>query len=411
MVGNKTFNFFDSDPFGDGEKLLNSLNNHVEQLKVNLPKFTCKNFNYIENDYHKDENYYYLMNQNKVQTFLTIKGSEDPFTKLLIEKVNNNDNFYIIIHSEHESLDEKNFKDLDRVVREKGINQNKIFLINNGSNLKEYKEKYKSEFNIYTYNSLSRIKIIDMMRTDNINFKSNKNGKFFMTFNKEPKRHRYGLLCLLKKHNLLENTNWSTVPTFNNIRDENFYKPIFDDKTINFLKDEIQYFRDLEFKFSDFETDNIFSYRSVIDLTQIENGINYENTYVNLTTESVFDERENIVHITEKTYKPFFYYQFPLILASENHIKTVKEKYKLDLYEDVINYDYDNEVDDKKRLELYFKEVLRLYDIKEELKEFYVKNKNRFENNKIKIIEILSLIEDDYQYFYNLSTWKKRPLI
>jgi hypothetical protein len=342
------------------------------------------------------------MNQSKVQTFLTIKGSEDPFTKLLIEKVNDNNNFYILIHSEHESLDEKNFKDLDRVITEKGVDQSKIFLINNGSNLEEYKEKYKSNFNIHTYNSLSRIKIIDMMRTGDINFKSNKNGKFFMTFNKEPKRHRYGLLCLLKKHNLLENTNWSMVPTFNNNRDENFYKPIFDDKTINSLYDEIQYFKDLEFKFSDFEIDNIFSYRSVIDLTQIENGINYENTYVNLTTESVFDERENIVHITEKTYKPFFYYQFPLILASENHMKTVKEKYKLDLYEDIINYDYDNEVDDKKRLELYFKEVLRLYGMKEELKEFYVKNKNRFENNKIKIIEILGLIKEDYQYFTNL---------
>jgi hypothetical protein len=402
MEENKIFNFFDSDPMGEGEKLLNSLNDHVDQLKVNLSKFICKNFNYIENGYNKNENYYYLMNQSKVQTFLTIKGSEDPFTKLLIEKVNDNNNFYILIHSEHESLDEKNFKDLDRVITEKGIDQNKIFLINNGLNLEEYKEKYKSNFNIYTFNSLSRIKIIDMMRTGDINFESNKNGKFFMTFNKEPKRHRYGLLCLLKKHNLLENTNWSMVPTFNNNRDENFYKPIFDNKTINYLKDEIQYFKDLEFKFSDFEIDNVFSYRSVIDLTQIENGINYENTYVNLTTESVFDERENIVHITEKTYKPFFYYQFPLILASENHIKTVKEKYKLDLYEDIINYDYDNEVDDKKRLELYFKEVLRLYGMKEEIKEFYVKNKNRFENNKIKIIEILGLIKEDYQYFTNL---------
>jgi hypothetical protein len=139
--------------------------------------------------------------------------------------------------------------------------------------------------------------------------------------------------------------------------------------------------------------------------------VNYENTYVNLTTESNFDDRENIIHITEKTYKPFFYYQFPLILASENHIKTVKEVHKLDFYEDIINYDYDKEVDNKKRLELYFKEVLRLYGMKEQLKEFYIKNKSRFENNKIKIIKILNLIENDYQYFYNLSTWKKKSLI
>jgi len=401
-VENKTLNFFDSDLEKEGKKLLESLKNHYNFLKIDIPKFNIKEFNDLNIEYKKNEKYYYLINQSKVQTFLTIKRSEDPFTKLLIEKINHNDNFYIIIHSEHESLDEKNFKDLDQIIFEKGINQNKIFLINNGSNLKEYKEKYKSNFNIYTYNSLSRIKIIDMMRTDSINFNPDKNGKFFMTFNKEPKRHRYGLLCLLKKYNLLENTNWSMVPTFSNNRDENFYKPIFDDETINFLKDEIQYFKNLEYKFSDFETDNVFSYRSVIDLTQIENGINYENTYVNLTTESVFDERENIIHITEKTYKPFFYYQFPLILASENHIKTVKEKYNFDFYEDIIDYSYDSEVDDIKRFKLYIKEILRLNEMKQELIEFYKNNEERFNKNKNKLVSSLNLINDDYQYFYNL---------
>jgi hypothetical protein len=91
-----------------------------------------------------------------------------------------------------------------------------------------------------------------------------------------------------------------------------------------------------------------------------------------------------------------------LIIASENHIKTMKEKYDFDFYEDIINYEYDTKIDDIERLELYFKEVLRLYGMKEEIKEFYVKNKNRFENNKIKIIEILGLIKEDYQYFTNL---------
>ena len=402
MEENKIFNFFDSDPMGEGEKLLNSLNDHVDQLKVNLSKFICKNFNYIENGYNKNENYYYLMNPSKVQTFLTIKGSEDPFTKLLIEKVNDNNNFYILIHSEHESLDEKNFKDLDRVITEKGIDQSRIFLINNGSNLKEYKEKYKSNFNIYTYNSLSRIKIMDMMRSGNSIFDENKKSKFFMTFNKEPKRHRYGLLCLLKKYNLLEDTNWSIVPTFNNNRGRKFYEPIFTNETIDFLKDEIEYFKKLEYKFSDLETNNDFTYTSVIELTQIEDVKNYDNTYVNLTTESVFDERENIVHITEKSYKPFFYYQFPLIIASENHIKTMKEKYDFDFYEDIINYEYDTKIDDIERLELYFKEVLRLSKIKNELVNYHKKNKDRFENNKIKLIKLLNLINNDYQYFYNL---------
>lgn len=402
MVESKVFNFFDSDPQGEGEKLLVSLNNHHSDLKINLNKFTSKRFDNLNTQFDVNQKYYYLINQNKLQTFLTIKDSEDPLTQLLVEKVNGNDNFYIIIHSEHESLDEKNFKDLNDLVSKKNINQNKIFLINNGSNLKEYKEKYKSNFNIYTFNSLSRIKIMDMMRSDSLKFKAIKNGKFFMTFNKEPKRHRYGLLCLLKKYNLLNDTNWSMVPTFINNRDQNFYTPIFDSETINFLKEEIQYFKEFDHKFSDFETNNQFTYKSVIELTQIENGDNYENTYVNLTTESVFDERENIVHITEKSYKPFFYYQFPLILASENHIKTMKEKYGFDFYEDIIDYEYDKEKNDINRFKLYMKEILRLSGMKEHLIEYYKNNEDRFKKNKDRLINLLNLINDDYQYFYNL---------
>jgi hypothetical protein len=402
MAENKTFNFFDSDPQGEGEKLLVSLNNHYNDLKMNLNKFIPKNFGNLNIQLDPNQKYYYLINQNKLQTFLTIKGTEDPLSQLLVEKVNDNNNFYIIIHSEHESLDEKNFKDLIDLVSKKNIDQSKIFLINNGSNLKEYKEKYKSNFNIYTFNSLSRIKIMDMLRSDSLEFKAIKNGKFFMTFNKEPKRHRYGLLCLLKKYNLLNDTNWSMVPTFSNNRDENFYTPIFDTETTNFLKEEIKYFKELDYKFSDFETNNQFTYESVIELTQIENGDNYENTYVNLTTESVFDERENIVHITEKSYKPFFYYQFPLILASENHIKTMKEKYGFDFYEDIINYEYDNEKNDINRFKLYIKEVIRLSGMKEQLIEYYKNNEDRFKKNKDKLISLLNLINNDYQYFYNL---------
>lgn len=407
MEENSIFNYFDSDPFLEGEKLLKNLDFHFNKFNIDGLKFTFKKFNYFENEFNKFEKYYYLINQNKVQKFLSLKGSEDPFNESLIDSLKNNSNFFIVVFSEHESLDEKNFKDLNDLIINKGIEQSKIFLINNGSNLKKYKEKYKSNFNVYSFNSLLRIKIIDMMRTDNLSFKPIKEGKFFMTFNKEPKRHRYGLLCLLKKYNLLENTNWSMVPTFSNIRNENFYTPIFDEESINSLREEIQYFKELEYKFSDFETNNEFNYRSVIELTQIESSINYENSYVNLTTESVFDERENIVHITEKSYKPFFYYQFPLILASENHIKTMKENFHFDFYEDIIDYSYDSEVNDVERFKMYIKEILRLNDNKEQLIDYYKNNEERFKKNKEKVINLLNTIKDDYQYFYNLTKCKK----
>ena len=133
MVENKEFNFFDGDSNGEGEKLLNSLNNHYNELNVKLPKFKCCEFNYMNFTPNENENYYYLLNQSKVQTFLTIKGSENPFTEILLERFKTIKNFKILIFSEHESLDEKNFKDLVEFTDNNKIDQDRIYLINNGS--------------------------------------------------------------------------------------------------------------------------------------------------------------------------------------------------------------------------------------------------------------------------------------
>ena len=57
----------------------------------------------------------------------------------------------------------------------------------------------------------------------------------------------------------------------------------------------------------------------------------------------------------------------------------------------------------QKRLKLYFKEVIRLNNIKKELIHFYKNNEERFKKNKDKLIDLLNLINEDYQYFYNLT--------
>ena len=39
---------------------------------------------------------------------------------------------------------------------------------------------------------------------------------------------------------------------------------------------------------------------------------------------------------------------------------------------------------------------------KDQIIEFYVNNKERFEDNKRKIVKILDLVNDDYEFFKNL---------
>jgi hypothetical protein len=355
-------------------------------------------FDYYEVDFEFNNNQklYYVIDQR----FTNFK--QDILSEKIKNRLLHDDNFYLIIYSAHESLDSSNFNFLKNLFTNDNINERKIHLINNGANLNELQIKSNTNFNIHRLNVLSNNKINDMITSTNSQFKKNKLGKFFMTFNKEDKTHRYGLLILLKKYDLLEETNWSFLPTNKGQINSDRLKKIMNNDLIVSLEGEIEYFKNLESKFSDYEIGQHYNYNNVIKLTMNENSLNYENSYVNLTTESVFDEREDIIHITEKSFKPFYYYQFPLIMASENHIKKMKELYNLDFFEDIIDYSYDNIVDDEQRLKTYFNEILRINNNKKLFVDFYNNNQDRFEQNKQKIIKIKNLLFNDYEYFTNL---------
>jgi hypothetical protein len=372
------------------------IHNEFEKILDRIKSKWDIEYNKIDFEFNYNKKVYYVVDQR----FINLKQIN------VIEKIKNrllnDNNFNLLIYSAHESLDKSNLIFLKNLFNEYKFDEKKIYLVNNGSNLNELQIKYDTNFNIYRLNILSNNKIGDMIYSTDSFFKKNKSGKFFMTFNKEDKTHRYGLLMLLKKNNLLEQTNWSFLRTNKGIINSDRLKKIMSEDLVITLSNEIEYFKNLEYKFSDYESQSEFNRNVVIELTMGENIKNYENSYVNLTTESIFDEREELIHITEKSYKPFYYYQFPLIMASENHIKKMKELYDLDFYEDVIDYSYDGVDNDEERFKLYFKEILRINDNKEKFIEFYNNNQHRFEQNKQKVIKIMDLLYNDYQYFTNL---------
>jgi hypothetical protein len=79
----------------------------------------------------------------------------------------------------------------------------------------------------------------------------------------------------------------------------------------------------------------------------------------------------------------------------------LKERYNFDLFEDIIDYSYDNEEDPRKRLFMFVDEVKRLNSIKDEIINFYKNNQERFENNKVKVTNILQ-DDTDYKFFKSL---------
>jgi hypothetical protein len=127
------------------------------------------------------------------------------------------------------------------------------------------------------------------------------------------------------------------------------------------------------------DTKNTYNYEDATDTFKSE--LNFENSYINIVTESHYHFREHDVHITEKSFKPFYFLQLPLFLASYQHVKLMRQEYDLDLFDDLIDHSYDNEIDDVKRFHMVVNEIKRLSNMRNEISEFYKNNVDRLIHN------------------------------
>lgn len=375
---------------------------------------------YALNDISKNPNlnFYYIINHGGInlhEFFLDERNIDDvkivdPIDDRIKNLLRETKNLFLIFLTEHEPDNEKSFRIINEYFKNNNIPLHKIYVVNNNSKLIDYKIKYNSDINVYKLNFIPHSSTKVLIKLGGCQFVENKKGKFFMCFNKSPKRHRYALLCYLKKFNLLDNINWSLVPTWNSEPKDDFYSKIFDKNEMIFFNDEINYFYDTKIKRSDYEKDKGW-FNEFEDINRKDFPIwlhnpelmeNYESSYVNIITESMFFDSENNIHISEKSFKPFFYYQYPLILSTCGHIKKMKDLYDFDFFDDIINHSYDDETNQKNRLKMFVDEIERLNKMKDEISKHYNSNKKRFEENKNKVIELLKLVDDDYNFFHSL---------
>ena len=383
-------------------------------VQTQREEFTTKICRIDEVKRKPNENYYYVVNYHEPTSFIVdyveevgdgfrIKSSENELINSEIkEMLRTCPNFYILLITEHEPTNEIEFVKILKYFELNNIDLDKVYCINNNSKLDEYKKKYDSSVNVYKINFLLYCKIRDLKDAGGCYFEPEKHGKFFVTFNKSLKPHRVGLLNLLSKEGLLNDINWSFVPPEDKNFDSNFLNNVLENGDINEI-----FLNGLDYKLSDYERD-IYpldeNNKGQVSqtLTHIENFESYINSYVNITTESAFDRQQNTIHISEKSFKPFFYFQFPIMVASQHHIKKMKELYELDFFDDIINHSYDNEADHKVRLKMIINEIKRINDNKDLFVKFYRNNQDRFEKNKQKIIGLLDFINKDYDFFKSL---------
>lgn len=392
--------FFKNKTFGFGLDFLDE-----NQYKVSVSGFS---------DVYKNSNkkYFYIINNFDVKLY-ELLYFENLFSNNLIDCLKNCENIFLIFISVHEPECERGIVSLINYLKLNQIDENRIYVINNNSKLNEIKEKNNTKINFYTLNILPWFTKCAFELYGGNDFLGLKNGKFFMSFNRSPKAHRISLLCLLKTKNILNDVNWSYIPEGTKNFDFIKINQILDETEIENYKNEIDYFDNLINKKSDYE----INYDFLNDDGQIklidggpstgygipELKMNYLNSYVNIVTESVFCDNNDIVHISEKSFRPFFYHQIPIFLSSQHHLKFLKMKYDLDLFDDLINNSYDDEPNHSKRFHMVIKEIELLHKNKDKVIEYYILNQERFEQNKIKIMDKIS-IKEDYNYFTNLIT-------
>jgi len=138
-------------------------------------------------------------------------------------------------------------------------------------------------------------------------------------------------------------------------------------------------------------------------------------TYIDVVTETA---AENLMFITEKSMKPFFNLQFPLIFGPVGIVQELRN-YGFDMFDDIINHDYDTLTFNQRPQSIYYSPIKNAYFfekskmISKELKrlltldihQLYISNKDRFLHNQ-KVVNTIctennSLLEDVGIYIFN----------
>jgi hypothetical protein len=316
-------------------------------------------------------------------------------------------NLKVIFFNEHESYSnlKESINDLSIIVNKKKLNEEQFYIVNNNINIYNVKESLNTKINVFKTDYLLEQYPNEWVIDDELNINYNKEW-LFLCHNKKPKTHRLDILTLLKYENLLEYGLVDYSITYGELKSK---KVIDEIKTKTFINidttnqklikdyDEIRTIR----KNSYFEKNKYaFGFHGESPSDIIGCMQQYEKTYFNIITESHYEETD--IHITEKTFKPFYLYQYPIFIASYNHIKTLKDYYDFNLFDDLIDHSYDNEIDSSKRLYKIVEEIKRLSKMKNEIELHYKSNIEKFVHNNNVIKEIANE-QRTIQFFLSLS--------
>lgn len=378
---------------GNAELLYDSFHMVLDSVvkSLQIDEYLIKRFKLEEVYENPNDKFLYFVTLIPGKVSDNILNNRLPIPKEVIDAWRSCSNLNIMIMNEQESEHSDIVDHLHKWTKDLGLNQSQLWISNNNTKLKERKEKIGTSINVHTTVRLPNFTAAGFQfAANNLEFKTEKEGKLFMCQNRRARPHRYGILCLLRKMNILDEVDWSLVQGWQFTNDPfGWISQIFNERDLEEMRDDINFFASIEQKkciyeerydwFDDRENPDNIPWGQNHDKDQIQ------NSYFNIATETQFNS--DLIHISEKSFKPFYCLQFPLILASPFHIKEIKKRYDFDFFDDVIDHSYDDETDHRERLYKFAKEIKRIIENKESIKEFYRNNKFRFLENQRKLVE------------------------
>ncbi len=388
----------------NGQKYFGNDFRHMDTIilkRIGFNHFKCHDIKDI-NDFLPNENYYYIISQISGLEAKLSSDFELPLSQEVISCASNNNNFNIIFFNYVEVESRECLLLVDKKIKSLNINPNQVWVTSNSSNIYKYKNEEKLDINVFKHKIIDIDTANDLINNaGNVEFNVNKDGCFFMCQNRMPRSHRYGILVSLMKNKLLYDTDWSILEGGFENTDQEYYNPVFTQDDIKESIKEIEYFSKIDRKKTKFE--ELFNDELNKDHKPWNKAFEkktFYNTYINIVNETLFTTED--IHITEKSFNPLYFFQYPLIVASPYHIKTLKEEHDIDLFEDMINLEYDNEKDHIKRFSMIIDEIKRIHKNKEHFINSYEKNYDRFLHNHNKVIEMSQNKNEDYKFFDNL---------
>jgi hypothetical protein len=174
----------------------------------------------------------------------------------------------------------------------------------------------------------------------------------------------------------------------------------------NFTKEFVDFIKESKRKVIDTEDmESVQGYRT-------ENKWVYEQSYFSIVAETMFYENYN--YVSEKTYKPIAHQHPFILLGRANTLKFLKQL-GFKTFSPFIDESYDSEMDDKKRFEMIYNEIIRLNSLSNEECDEILKSLNDILIfNQTHLIEINRDLKYEYKfgnYIHSLLFPKRNELI